>query len=123
MGLKLGANVRFPACLTIRWRGHEGQLRVDLSSSMVASATAGVGAKPGIQSGRGELLSRVNKPSFADARARGEVAPTAVVRIPADVWLGSTPLRPLPVGRLRPFKGGPCQTGPSWRQKIFAREL
>jgi hypothetical protein len=29
MGLKLGANVRFPACLTIRWRGHEGQLRVD----------------------------------------------------------------------------------------------
>jgi hypothetical protein len=48
---------------------------VDLSSSMVASATAGVGAKPGIQSGRGELLSRVNKPTFADARARGEVAP------------------------------------------------
>jgi len=47
-----GANDRFLVNPTIRWRGQEWLLRVDLSGSIAARRTTGSGRKRGIQGGR-----------------------------------------------------------------------
>jgi hypothetical protein len=41
-----GANVRFAAELTIGWRGHEGQVRVEPPRSVARAGRSGIGAKP-----------------------------------------------------------------------------
>jgi hypothetical protein len=70
---------RFLVDPAIRRRGHEGLKWVDLSGSIEGCMMTAVLAIGAVQDHRSETAESGGQPTFADARASGELAPVAVM--------------------------------------------